>query len=226
MFSSYASEFKAGEEFWVENQPFLLAAGYKLRPRYQPNWIPSWRLDPKKNQAFCEDDLTPPIPVALDAIRIRNGKKVVIKRVKTKSKELKMVRLLSSDNMREDLRNRTIPIIDIITLSRDPKISLLVMMYGRRFHYPPFHCRGEFFYALRQLLQGMEFMHEHNIVHGDIATQNIIMNESRVVSNGSHFCNSDTHYGHSFLFSWRNRCSVMPVNYYYIDFELTRHYPA
>ncbi|KAJ7186575.1 hypothetical protein C8R46DRAFT_852002, partial [Mycena filopes] len=30
------------EWFWVDNQPFLLAHGYQLRPRYQPGWVPSW----------------------------------------------------------------------------------------------------------------------------------------------------------------------------------------
>ncbi|KAJ7172965.1 hypothetical protein C8R43DRAFT_874124 [Mycena crocata] len=225
MASSAASELRSGEVFWVENQPFLLSVGYKLRPRYDPSWIPSWILDPKKNQSFCEDNLAPLRSVVMDAVCIRDGKKVVLKRVKTKSKELKMAQLLSSNTMRQDPRNRTIPIIDIITLPHEPKISLLVMMYGRRINYPPFHCRKEVFDAVRQLLQGMEFMHEHNIVHGDVATQNIIMDESRVVPNGSHFCKSRTHHGHSSLFSWRNRCSVSPVDYYYIDFELTTHYP-
>lgn len=28
--------------FWVDYQPFLLSRGYKLRPRYQPDWVPSW----------------------------------------------------------------------------------------------------------------------------------------------------------------------------------------
>lgn len=30
------------EMFWVDYQPFLLSRGYKLRPRYQPDWVPSW----------------------------------------------------------------------------------------------------------------------------------------------------------------------------------------
>jgi hypothetical protein len=46
------------EEFWVSMQPFLHAQGYQLRPRYHPNWIPSWTgrkgLYPQLN---CEDDI-------------------------------------------------------------------------------------------------------------------------------------------------------------------------
>ena len=30
------------EMFWVRNQPHLLEKGYLLRPRYQPDWEPSW----------------------------------------------------------------------------------------------------------------------------------------------------------------------------------------
>ena len=31
------------ETWWVEHQEALEAAGYMLRPRYRPGWIPSWR---------------------------------------------------------------------------------------------------------------------------------------------------------------------------------------
>ncbi|KAJ7172959.1 kinase-like domain-containing protein [Mycena crocata] len=214
------------EQFWVDNQPFLLSRGYRLRPRYDPNWIPSWKRDTRKAREYCEDDLEPFKDNVLDAVRIDDGKKVVLKRVATDSQELAMIQLLTSEKMRADGRNRTIPLLDIICLPHQPGISLLVMMYGRQFNYPPFHCRGEFFDALRQLLQGMEFMHEHQIVHGDVASQNIMMDETRVVPKGSHFIRDRTHRGHSRLFSWKNRCSVSPVDYHYIDLGLTFCFPA
>lgn len=44
------------ENFWVELQPVLISRGYKLRPRYDPNWIPSWRKS-KKWPLDCEDSL-------------------------------------------------------------------------------------------------------------------------------------------------------------------------
>ena len=31
------------ETWWVERQEALEVAGYMLRPRYRPGWIPSWR---------------------------------------------------------------------------------------------------------------------------------------------------------------------------------------
>jgi hypothetical protein len=44
------------EKRWVSLQPYLLSKGYELRPRYRPDWVPSWTLtgaDPDD----CEDSL-------------------------------------------------------------------------------------------------------------------------------------------------------------------------
>jgi hypothetical protein len=38
-----ASEPMTGDRFWARYQPFLRHRGYELRPRYQPDWQPSWR---------------------------------------------------------------------------------------------------------------------------------------------------------------------------------------
>ena len=40
---SYDSDITPQERFWVDQQPFLLAHGYRLRPRYDPAWVPSWK---------------------------------------------------------------------------------------------------------------------------------------------------------------------------------------
>ncbi|KAF8217734.1 kinase-like domain-containing protein [Mycena galopus ATCC 62051] len=158
----------------------------------------------------------------LDAIRESDGTKVVLKWMKTTSNELRCIKHLSNIS---DPRNRTIPVLDIIPLPNDIH-TLVVMPYARRFNHPAFHCRAEFVEAMRQFLEGLEFMHEHNICHFDIAPQNLLMDETRVVPRGSHFCYPKTHTGYFGVFSWENRCSVSPVDYYYIDFGLSMHYPA
>ncbi|KAJ7159950.1 hypothetical protein C8R43DRAFT_1124316 [Mycena crocata] len=78
---------------------------------------------------------------------------------------------------------------------------------------------------MSQFLGGLQFMHEHNIAHYDIAPQNMVMDESRVVPNGSHFIRPRTHTGFQNLFSWNDRCTVGPVDYYYIDFGLSLYFP-
>ncbi|KAJ6463418.1 kinase-like domain-containing protein [Mycena sanguinolenta] len=210
------------ERFWVSMQPFLFAQGYQLRPRYHPDWIPSWttgsqRHDREDRAGDC----------VLDAIRIGDGKKVVLKRVETNSPEIGFIKSLNCPSVRDDPRNRTIPLLDIIGPAPDTSWAFLVMPYCREFNYPPFHCRSEFVEAMTQFLEGLQFMHENNIVHGDIAPQNMVMDESRVVPRSSHFAEPHTHTGlDNQLFFWKNRCTVGPVAYYYIDFGLSLHYPG
>ncbi len=33
------------EFYWRDSQPWLETCGYQLRPRYQPDWVPSWLGD-------------------------------------------------------------------------------------------------------------------------------------------------------------------------------------
>ncbi|KAJ7468315.1 hypothetical protein B0H11DRAFT_46881 [Mycena galericulata] len=209
------------EYFWVEIQPLLLSAGYRLRARYQPDWIPSWANTSKPGE--YEDSLRKIFGCdVLDAIRIQDEKKVVLKRVETDSQELKLFRHLSCIS---DSRNHTIPLLQIKPLPTNDSVSILVMPYTRRFNHPPFHCRGEFVEAMRQFLEGLQFMHDNNICHFDIAPQNLMMDETRVVPAGSHFCCPHSHTGFPGVFSWENRCSVGPIDYYYIDFGLSMYFP-
>ncbi|KAJ7445166.1 kinase-like domain-containing protein [Mycena galericulata] len=219
--SGSSSFLYSNEEFWVDSQPFLLAQGYQLRPRYHPDWIPSWTV--KKNFYHeYEDGLSSHKKRVLDATRIYDGKKVILKRIETNGDEIDIVKYL--DSLRTDHRNRTIPILDIFSMPNTPW-SFLVMPYCRKFDYPPFHCRNEFVEAMTQYLEGLQFMHDHNVVHFDIAPQNMMMDESRVVPKGSHFSHDRTHTGFFGLFTWNNRCTVGPVDYYYIDFGLSLHFP-
>ena len=52
-----------------------------------------------------------------------------------------------------------------------------------------------------------------------------MMDESQVVPKGSHFLRSDGHDGVRDNLTWRHRCNVAPVQYFYIDFGLSGWYP-
>ncbi|KAJ7450258.1 kinase-like domain-containing protein [Mycena galericulata] len=221
--SQYSHLLYREERFWVANQPFLLTRGYQLRPRYHPDWIPSWTLKTNRYQEY-EDRLKVEFISVLDATRIHDGKKVILKRVSSDSHEIAIITYLNTPSARSDPRNRTIPLLDIIPLPDSPW-SFLVMPYCRKFDYPPFHCRNEFLETMTQFMEGLQFMHDHNIAHFDIAPQNMMMDESKVVPKGSHFVDPRTHTGFHNLFSWNERCSVGPVDYYYIDFGLSLRFP-
>ena len=42
------------EAFWRDHQPWLASCGYMLRPRYMPDWKPSWE-GTNKSWLHCED---------------------------------------------------------------------------------------------------------------------------------------------------------------------------
>ncbi|KAJ7933846.1 kinase-like domain-containing protein, partial [Mycena leptocephala] len=209
---------------WVKNQPFILSQGYKLRARYNPNWVPSCEGKPLDDGEY-EDSISTP---ALDATRVSTGEKVVLKRVPAglgrDDAEFRIALLLSTEPLRSDPRNRTIPILGFFPVAGE-NWAILVMPYCRRFDDPPFHCPAEFIEAMQQYLEGLQFMHDHNICHLDIAPKNLMMDETRVVPAGSHFIMSRTYTGFTHLFRSNNRCAVGPVDYYYIDFGLSLYFP-
>lgn len=89
----------------------------------------------------------------LDAVRIKDDKTVVLKKIRTWTDELPVALYLSSDEMRSDPRNRTMPLLDILLLPDDDECALIVMPLLREFDTPPFARRGEIIEALRQFLQ-------------------------------------------------------------------------
>jgi hypothetical protein len=89
----------------------------------------------------------------LDAIRISDNQKVVLKKVRTASYEIPVAQLLSSPALRNDPRNHTIPLLDVIPLPADDDWALLVMPALLEFQKLPFRRVGEFCEAAMQYLQ-------------------------------------------------------------------------
>ncbi|KAJ7589518.1 hypothetical protein C8J56DRAFT_1049164 [Mycena floridula] len=90
------------------------------------------------------------------------------------------------------------------------------------------HCIAEVIDFMRQMLEGLVFMHEHNIPHRDISALNVMMVGTNVMPAGHHFSSTSRYALDSgFLVSSRryNRCSVVPVRYFYIGFGFSHQYP-
>jgi hypothetical protein len=50
------------ERYWADLQPFLLQYDYQLRPRYRPEWKPSWFQPGNRARWFnCEDSIRMPV---------------------------------------------------------------------------------------------------------------------------------------------------------------------
>ena len=168
----YAKLF-SNELRWREKQPYLQTKGYMLRPRLRPGWVPSW-TSTGEDPMDCEDGKHLPVRDALpgrwtyglllsfrfkarvhlvDATRISDGKLVYIKRVRSGDQESTIASILSSESLRRDPRNHSVPIEDAFVDDEDPSISYIVMTFLRRPTSPPFEYVSEVVDFVDQILE-------------------------------------------------------------------------
>ncbi|KDR80044.1 hypothetical protein GALMADRAFT_1176511 [Galerina marginata CBS 339.88] len=216
------------ERFWVNIQPLLLKHGYRLRPRYDPDWVPSWikqKTLSTYDPASCPDAISTRWPNLLDAVRVSDGTKVVVKKVYT-HEDIPVLEFLTSPKLLADPRNNTVPILDVIPLPNDDVFTLIVMpfLYNFESDLTPFRHVSEVLDALKQFIQGLAFLHEQRIAHRDICYLNLMMDPTKVIPGGFHFVKR---YLQDDLRTWivfRDRRSVSPVKYYIVDYEFARFY--
>ncbi|KAJ7652049.1 hypothetical protein DFH06DRAFT_540109 [Mycena polygramma] len=213
------------EHFWIDHQRLLLSRGYLLRPRYHPGWVPPWTQDGARSAVEYEESRQETRQNVLDAIRVADGSKVVLKRVRTWTSEISLGRYFNSEEVLNDPHNRTYRLLDIIPLPDDDDFALIAMPFLRRFDSPIFQSLEEVTEAMLQFLQGLEFMHRHNVAHRDACSLNLMMDCTNVLPLGFHFSAPWTHDGVVFGVPWRRRSLFSPVGYFFIDFGLADYWP-
>ncbi|KAI0330378.1 kinase-like protein [Cubamyces sp. BRFM 1775] len=204
------------EIFWQARQPYLYKHGYQLRPRYSPNWEPSWkgtRLDP----TFCEDSIMLVNYQLIDARQLKDDKLVAIKQFRNDTQEARIAQFLSSIT---DPLNHCVTIHEILSDPFDPQLSLMVMPYLRPCRDPDLATIGDVVDFVNQTLEGLEFMHRHNVAHRDIAVENIMMDAASLYPGGHHPVRR--HYTPDGLYE----VTPLPrgdrsVTYLYVDFGLS-----
>ncbi|KAF8518105.1 kinase-like domain-containing protein [Hysterangium stoloniferum] len=214
------------ETLWAKHQIWLESCGYKLRSRYQHDWVPSWK-GTKKDPEDCEDSAflvcTHPF---LHATRIRDGIPVALKVIWThkRSDEMRIGQLFSSPGLATDPRNHCVPIYEVIDSPNIEGMRLLVMRLLRPWLNPSFVTVGEALEFFRQIFEGLGYMHELNIAHRDLHRGNIMMDAREMYPKGYHPVRISkskdlrryaTHYTRT----------ERPPKYYLLDFGLSRHYP-
>ncbi|RDX52985.1 hypothetical protein OH76DRAFT_1344188 [Lentinus brumalis] len=202
-----------------EHQSFLYSRRYTLRPRYRPGWVPSWRQDSTIRLLDAEDRLSFWSHL-MDARRLTDGMLELIKKVRTDSRELQIATFLSSATLRRDPRDHCVPILEVLRDPEDPAISLLVMPFLRYVDDPAFDCVGIILDCVEQLLEGLVFLHEHNVAHRDCAYKNIMVDPTSMYPLGFHpIANRCLPDGNNFAEVIPR--SVVSVTYYYIDFGIS-----
>ncbi|CDO69430.1 hypothetical protein BN946_scf184791.g25 [Trametes cinnabarina] len=157
----------------------------------------------------------------MDARRSSNNELVAIKKIRRDTHEIQIAQYLSSI---QHPHNHTVSILQILDDPVDPDLSLMVMPYLRQCNKPSFGTIGETIDFINQTLEGLAFMHRHNVAHRDIAVENIMMNAQALYPDGHHPVRLN------YAPDGIHPVTALPrhdhqIKYYYIDFGLACHFP-
>ncbi|KAF9557947.1 hypothetical protein CPC08DRAFT_736568 [Agrocybe pediades] len=219
------------EVYWRDHYDWLYQCGYELRPRYHPSWVPSWVRDPalKIKIPWCEDSVQTSRRNLMDATRIRDGCRVMLKRVdwSIHPEEAGLNFRLSRGDLGSDPRNHAVPLPEILEPPHEGErdIFILVMPLLSQYNDPQFRTFGEVIDFLQQVFEGVQFLHHHRIAHRDIHALNIMVDAKPLSSEEIHPVRP--YKNRSFQKSVKKSTRTEhPVRYYLIDFGISRFYSA
>lgn len=115
----------------------------------------------------------------------------------------------------------------ILHPSDDAKHVMVIFPILRAYDSPQFDTVGEALDFIREMLEGLAFLHEHRVVHRDIRSDNYMMDVTGMYSERFHFGMPNRTYDLSkpiSLFQERHRTVHWP-KYCIIDFEHSKRYP-
>ncbi|EMD36447.1 hypothetical protein CERSUDRAFT_115467 [Gelatoporia subvermispora B] len=212
------------EVWWRDHQSWLKEHGYLLRPRYAPDWVPSWK-GTDKYPMDCEDNVASLGGRVLDATRVSDGTMVLLKKtsVSDHPHEIEIGKYFSSEPLASDPRNHCVRLDEVLDVPDDPDLKVLVMPLLRPLDDPRFQTVGEAVEFLRQIFEGLQFMHEHAVVHRDCMGLNIMMDPRPLFPKMFH--PRDRHMNRE----WTGRAKYYsrtkrPTKYLFIDFGISKRY--
>ncbi|KAJ7282663.1 hypothetical protein C8J57DRAFT_1296008 [Mycena rebaudengoi] len=213
-----------GEQFWYNHCDWLQAEGYTLRARFQEGWVPSWK-GTNKFPLSLEDGVSYIRGNVMDATRSADGAVVMMKWISKKDHpfEVDIGTWLSAEPQRSDPRNHCVPIYAVLETPEDPNIQILVMPFLLQFAKPRFDTFGEAISFFKQIFEGLDYMHQHDIAHRDCMKWNIMMDASPLFSEPYHPVEPTMKRDFSGTVPHRTR-TQSPVKYYLTDFGISRRY--
>ncbi|KAG6835590.1 hypothetical protein H0H93_016720 [Arthromyces matolae] len=209
---------------WRDDYDYLKGRGYTLRTRYHPNWQPSW-VNPSKVEEECEDSYHIPTHQVLDATRT-DGSIVVLKRVDTTrpQNDLPILQHLSSQEFTSNPRNHCVPIIEVLEPREGSSIAYVVMPLLYDPDHPAFETIGEVLSFWKQMIEGLHYMHEKLITHGDCKFGNFMADTQHLFDSPPHPSRLRMRRDFSGPSKQLASRTLKPVKYYLIDFGLSKVY--
>jgi len=220
------------ERKWSRIQQSLERLGYMLRPRYHPGWVGAW-VGTRKSPDACEDSIEIGDPgVVIDAVRVEDGRQVLLKlwsRDTVDGPELDVLEYFSDPVRADHSSNHVVPLIDTLVIEGWERFfdKILVEPLLRDWKEPPFVMVAEALLFVLQVMEGLDYMHENNVAHGDIHSGNILMTPAPLFPKGFHGAfnlNTERRVSEKHL-NRRSRLQA-PVKYYYIDFGSSVIFPS
>ncbi|KAG5333229.1 hypothetical protein C0989_006026 [Termitomyces sp. Mn162] len=216
-----------GEIFWRDHYKFLKKHGYTLRDRYNPDRVPSWKKQKNvsKSLADLEDGQYSRHGQILDAAR-SDGTLVVLKDVSidTKDHEILVGNYFFSGVLAMHSKNHCVPFLEVIDPPEGSQTAFIVMPYLLETNYPSFQTIGEVVDYFRQIFEGLQFMHENNVVHGDCKTDNFMAGTVSLFNVPPHPAQRLMRLDYQGQVSVSSSHTKRPVKYYLIDFDLSGFY--
>jgi len=212
-----------GEARWRDKAELLLQHGYRLRPRLIPGWTPSWEGTDLLPQ-YCEDSVRALSVTAMDAIRVLDGKRVMIKKTRPQTTKATVVHILE---------------IFPDTSTVESNVVFIVMPLLREFYDPPFDTVREGVDFMRQTLTGITFMHKSGVAHlyvfrilfsktplrkasRECTAHNIMMDASQMYPNCFHPTRKSRNFDGISTAKCISRTKAKSVKYFFTDFEKSR----
>ncbi|KAL6303573.1 hypothetical protein BKA93DRAFT_787874 [Sparassis latifolia] len=214
------------EYFWRNRQEWLQEHGYMLRPRYMPNWKPSWQGSKRSFFRF-EDAVGMGNSHIMDATRLSDSRVVTLKSISKSIHpyETTIAQNFSSQPHSGDPRNHCVPVLEVLQDPQDADIDLIVMPMLRPYNNPRFKTVGEVIDFFGQIFDGLQFMHINRVAHRDCMDLNIMLDPITMYPNMYHprrinqkrdLSGTAKHYSRT----------ERPPQYYLIDFGLSRKYDS
>ncbi|KAG1863837.1 hypothetical protein F4604DRAFT_1625791 [Suillus subluteus] len=214
------------EVWWCQQYQWLKAQGYLLRPRYDPGWVPSW--DGSQRDPFtCEDGQGLKFGRIIDATRMSDGLYLSLKVVNKLDfpHEVVIGQYFMMEHSVSHPQNHCVPFLDVLSVPDESDKEIIVMPLLLDFTRPQFDTFGEVVECLRQLFEGLLFMHNNHVAHRDCMSRNIMMDAKDLYVEPYHPVNRRMKRDYSGYARHYTR-TQRPPKYYFIDFGLSRQYDA